>query len=78
MRAWKKEGLCGKAEVRTMAKYTMDKRFSSFFRPHAKDRITQLLTYAGIESNPEVWLGSRIFIILLFALVGALLPFSVF
>lgn len=61
-----------------MAKYVIDKRFSSFFRPRAKDRITQLLTYAGIESNPEVWMGSRILIILLFGLVGVLLPLSAF
>lgn len=61
-----------------MVKYMIDKRFSSFFRPRTKDRITQLLTYAGIESNPEVWIGSRILIILLFGFVGALLPFSAF
>ncbi|VVB97899.1 Type II secretion system (T2SS), protein F [uncultured archaeon] len=61
-----------------MAKYIIDKRFSSFFRPRTKDRITQLLTYAGIESNPEVWIGSRILIILLFGLVGVLIPFSAF
>lgn len=61
-----------------MVKYMIDKRFSSFFRPRTKDRITQLLTYAGIESNPEVWIGSRILIILLFGLVGVLVPFSAF
>ncbi|MCX8197102.1 MAG: type II secretion system F family protein [Candidatus Micrarchaeota archaeon] len=61
-----------------MKKYVIEKRFSSFFRPRPKDRISQMLAYAGIETNPEIWLGSRILIIILFGIIGALLPISVF
>ena len=60
-----------------MARYVIDKRFSTFFRPRTKDRIAQLLTFAGVETSPEVWIGSRILIVLLFGLVGAIIPFSV-
>ena len=59
-------------------KYIIEKRFSSFFRPRSKDRIGRMLAYAGIEENAEVWMGSRILIIILVAIIGALLPFSIF
>ncbi len=61
-----------------MRKYVVERRFSTFFKPRAKDKIAQLLAFAGIETNPEVWLGSRILIVLLVGLVGALLPLSIF
>lgn len=61
-----------------MSRYVIDKRFSSHYRPRARGRVAQLLVYAGIETNPEVWLGSRLLIVLLFGIVGMLLPFSVF
>lgn len=61
-----------------MAKYTIDKKFSTFFKPRSKDKIASLLAYAGIESNTAVWLGSRLLIVLLFAIIGALIPISVF
>ncbi|VVC00614.1 Type II secretion system (T2SS), protein F [uncultured archaeon] len=61
-----------------MAKYVIDKKFSSFYKPRGKDRIGRLLAYAGIDANPEIWLGSRILIVLLFGIVGALLPISLF
>lgn len=61
-----------------MAKYVIERRFSTFFRPRGRDKISQLLGYAGVETNPEVWLGSRLLMILLFGLIGSLLPFSIF
>lgn len=61
-----------------MRKYFVERRFSSFFKPRAKDKMAQLLSFAGIETNPEIWLGSRILIVLLVGLVGALLPLSIF
>jgi len=61
-----------------MAKYTIDKRFSKFSRPRSTNSISQLLAYAGIESNFEVWFGSRVLIVLLFGLIGALIPISIF
>ena len=60
-----------------MAKYVIDKRFSSFYKQRSKDRLTQLLTYAGIDTNTDVWIGSRLLIIILFAVVGALMPLSI-
>ncbi|MCX8175532.1 MAG: type II secretion system F family protein [Candidatus Micrarchaeota archaeon] len=59
-------------------KYLIEKRFSSFFKPRGKDRIARLLAYAGIETNPDIWVGSRMLIILLVGIIGALLPFSLF
>ena len=61
-----------------MAKYVIGKRFSTFFKPRGKDRVSKLLAYAGVESNPEVWLGSRLLVMLLVGIVGVLLPISVF
>ncbi|MEM4348083.1 MAG: type II secretion system F family protein [Candidatus Anstonellaceae archaeon] len=61
-----------------MKKYLVEKRFSTFFKPRPKDKISQLLAYAGIETNPELWLGSRLLIVILFGIVGALLPVSIF
>jgi archaellum biogenesis protein FlaJ (TadC family) len=61
-----------------MAKYVIDKKFSTFYKPRSKDRITSLLAYAGIESNPSIWLGSRLLIVIMFGLIGALIPISVF
>lgn len=58
-------------------KYVIDKRFSSFFKPRSKDRVARMLSYAGIDANPEVWLGSRILIVILLGIIGALLPFSI-
>jgi flagellar protein FlaJ len=59
-----------------MAKYVIEKRFSQFSRPRSRDRVSQLLAYAGVETPPEIWLGSRILLIILFGMVGFLLPFS--
>ncbi|MCX6770914.1 MAG: type II secretion system F family protein [Candidatus Micrarchaeota archaeon] len=61
-----------------MVKYTIDKRFSPFFKERGKDRLGKLLGYAGIESNPNVWFGSRLLTVLLFGMVGVLIPFSLF
>jgi len=58
-------------------KYVIDKRFSSFFKPKAKDRVGRMLAYAGIDTAPDVWMGSRILIVILVGIIGALLPFSV-
>jgi len=61
-----------------MAKYTIDKRFSPFFKERNTDRLTKLLGYAGIEANPNIWFGSRLLTVLLFGIVGLLIPFSLF
>ena len=61
-----------------MAKYTIDKRFSPFFKERGRDRLGRLLGFAGIEANPNVWLGSRLLTVLLFGIVGVLIPFSIF
>ena len=61
-----------------MKKYVIERRFSSFFKPRPKDKIAQLLAFAGIDTHPDVWFGSRILIVLLIGLVGALLPISIF
>ena len=58
-------------------KYVIEKRFSSFFKPKAKDRVGRMLAFAGIDAAPEVWMGSRILIVILIGVIGALLPFSV-
>lgn len=61
-----------------MQKYTIEKRFSQIFKERRKDKLARLLAYAGIDTNPKVWLGSRLLIIFLFGLVGFLIPFSIF
>lgn len=60
-----------------MAKYVIGKRFSNSTRIRERDRIAQLLAYAGIETNPEIWVGSRLLIIFLFSIIGVLIPFSI-
>ena len=59
-------------------KYVIEKRFSAFFKPKAKDRVGRMLSFAGIDTTPEVWMGSRILIVILIGVIGALLPFSIF
>jgi len=61
-----------------MVKYTIEKRFSPFFRERGQDRLGKLLGYAGIEANSNVWFGSRLLTVLLFGIVGVLIPFSLF
>jgi pilus assembly protein TadC len=61
-----------------MVRYTIDKRFSPFFKERNTDRLTKLLAYAGIESNPNIWFGSRLLTVLLFGIVGLLIPFALF
>ena len=61
-----------------MAKYVIDKRFSAFFKPRSKDKVASLLSYAGIETNPEIWLGSRLLMVGLFGVVGFLVPLTLF
>lgn len=61
-----------------MAKYVIEKRFSKFSRARNTSQVAQLLAYAGVEANFEVWFGSRILIVLLFGIIGALIPFSIF
>jgi flagellar protein FlaJ len=60
------------------AKYTIQSRFSPFFKARGSDRLTKLLGYAGIEANPTIWFGSRLLTVLLFGIVGLLIPFSLF
>jgi len=59
-------------------KYTIQSRFSPFFKERSSDRLTKLLGYAGIETNPNIWFGSRLLTVLLFGIVGLLIPFSLF
>ncbi len=73
----KRPGVPGQAVV-FMVKYTIDKRFSPFFKERGQDRLAKLLGYAGIEANPNVWFGSRLLTVLLFGIVGVLIPFSLF
>jgi pilus assembly protein TadC len=61
-----------------MKEYIIEKSFSKFARARKKDRISTLLTYAGIETPSDIWLGSRVLLILLFGLIGFLIPFSLF
>ncbi|MFA6328556.1 MAG: type II secretion system F family protein [Candidatus Micrarchaeia archaeon] len=61
-----------------MVKYTIDRRFSPFFRERGKDKLGKLLGYAGIDTNPNIWFGSRLLAVLLFGIVGVLIPFSLF
>ncbi len=61
-----------------MAKYIIGKRFSSFFKPRGKDKVAKLLTFAGIDTNPEIWMGSRILLVLLVGIIGFLIPLSLF
>jgi len=61
-----------------MAKYVIEKRFSSFFKPRSKDKVSSLLSYAGIETSPEIWIGSRMLMLALFGIVGFLVPMTVF
>jgi pilus assembly protein TadC len=61
-----------------MVKYTIEKRFSPFFKERGKDKLGKLLGFAGIDANPNVWFGSRLLTVLLFGIVGVLIPFSLF
>jgi len=61
-----------------MVKYTIEKRFSSFLKERRHDWLGKLLGYAGIDTNPNVWFGSRLLTVLLFGIVGMLIPFSIF
>jgi len=61
-----------------MVKYTIDRRFSTFVKERNTDRLAKLLGYAGIETNPNIWFGSRLLTVLLFGIVGVLIPFSLF
>jgi len=61
-----------------MAKYVIEKRFSSFFKPRSKDKVSSLLAYAGIETSPEIWIGSRLLMLALFGIVGFMVPMTLF
>jgi len=61
-----------------MVKYTIEKRFSPFIKERNTDRLTKLLGFAGIETNPNIWFGSRLLTVLLFGIVGLLIPMSIF
>jgi len=39
-------------------------------------RLTRLLEYAGIDETPEIWMGSKLFLALLIAAAGAMLPLA--
>ncbi len=60
-----------------MAKYVIEKRFSPASRQRVRSRASQLLAYAGIEAEADTWVGSRILLVAMVAIVGLLLPFSV-
>ena len=61
-----------------MVKYTIDRRFFPLVKDRNNDRLAKLLGYAGIETNPNIWFGSRLLTVLLFGIVGVLIPFSLF
>ena len=61
-----------------MVKYMIDKRFSSFLKERGHGRLAKLLGYAGIEANPNVWFGSRLLTVILFGIVGMLIPLALF
>ena len=61
-----------------MKKYIVERRFSQGAKQKGKDRLSTLLAYAGIPDDPNVWLGSKIMIVVLFGIVGTLLPITIF
>lgn len=50
------------------------KAFSSIVPRRYKKSAELLLNYAGVDEDVETWLGMRIFVSLLFAVIGALIP----
>jgi len=57
--------------------YVVYRRFATFVPQFQITRVSQLLASAGIEADPDLWMGSRVLIALLFSFIGFLIPFSV-
>lgn len=60
-----------------MAKIIVHRKFAFAIAQQHVDRISTLLSYAGIDTPSEIWIGSRVLIALLMGGIGFLLPFSV-
>ncbi len=58
-------------------KYTIYRRFAKLVQKPVYDRVSELLSYAGIYEETEIWMGSKLLIAILFGLVGALIPLSI-
>jgi len=58
-------------------KYVIYRRFAKVVQKPVYNRVSKLLAHAGIEEEAELWVGARLLIAILFAGVGALMPFSI-
>ncbi|MFA5106001.1 MAG: type II secretion system F family protein [Candidatus Micrarchaeia archaeon] len=58
-------------------KYVLYKRFSKVLDNQSAGIIERRLAHAGIEAEPEVWIGSMVLVVALFSVVGFLVPFSI-
>ncbi len=59
-------------------KYVLYKRFSKILDIKSTGIIERKLAHAGIDIESEIWIGSMVLIVLLFSVVGFMIPFSVF
>ncbi len=58
-----------------MAKYIIQRKFLAALPKPQGSSITRLLTYAGIEQSPDLWMGSRLLLALTVAFLAAFVPF---
>ncbi len=59
-------------------KYVIYRKFAAAAQEKRVGKISQLLSFAGITGNHESWIGSRLLLAVLLAIVGGLMPFSLF
>jgi flagellar protein FlaJ len=58
-------------------KHVVYRRFATIVPKYPYTRVGRMLGYAGIEEDPDVWVGIRVLLALLSFVIGALVPFSV-
>ena len=54
----------------------ISKSLAGLLQKNRKEKIFDELTFAGVKDDFELWLGKRIFISILAAIIGALLPIT--
>lgn len=58
-----------------MSKYVVRRKFVSSVPKRPGTQFTQLLGYAGIDTPPELWMGSRMFTAFIISMLACTLPF---
>lgn len=58
-------------------KHIVYRRFATIVPEYSYSRIGKMLGYAGIDEEPEVWIGVRVLLAILCFVIGALVPLSI-